>query len=70
VSIDAVRVQNFQVRRRSLGSFSSSLGAKVCSGKFDQELKVITRTTRGFSEQDVIPVRFVPMTGKAGEESR
>jgi protein-L-isoaspartate(D-aspartate) O-methyltransferase len=39
-------------------------------GKSDQELKVITRTTSGFSERDVIPVRFVPMTGKAGEPSR
>jgi protein-L-isoaspartate(D-aspartate) O-methyltransferase len=39
-------------------------------GKSDQELKVITRTTGGFSERDVIPVRFVPMTGKAGEQSR
>jgi protein-L-isoaspartate(D-aspartate) O-methyltransferase len=39
-------------------------------GKYDQELKVITRTTRGFSEKSVIPVRFVPMTGKAGEEGR
>ena len=39
-------------------------------GKSDQKLKVITRTTRGFSERDMIPVRFVPMTGKAGEQSR
>jgi protein-L-isoaspartate(D-aspartate) O-methyltransferase len=34
-------------------------------GKVDQELEVITRTAVGFSERSVIPVRFVPMTGKA-----
>jgi len=36
-------------------------------GTSDQELKVITRTAAGFSERNVIPVRFVPMTGKADE---
>ena len=36
-------------------------------GKVDQELEVITRTAVGFSERNVIPVRFVPMTGKADE---
>jgi len=36
-------------------------------GRFDQELEVITRTAVGFSEKSVIPVRFVPMTGKADE---
>ena len=36
-------------------------------GKVDQELEVITRTAVGFSEESVIPVRFVPMTGKADE---
>jgi len=39
-------------------------------GKVDQELEVITRTAVGFSERNVIPVRFVPMTGKARAESR
>jgi protein-L-isoaspartate(D-aspartate) O-methyltransferase len=39
-------------------------------GRFDQELEVITRTAVGFSEKSVIPVRFVPMTGKAGAETR
>jgi protein-L-isoaspartate(D-aspartate) O-methyltransferase len=39
-------------------------------GKVDQELKVITRTTHGFFERNVIPVRFVPMTGQAGDQSR
>jgi protein-L-isoaspartate(D-aspartate) O-methyltransferase len=34
-------------------------------GSFYQQLKVYTRTEDGFSEEDVIPVRFVPMTGKA-----
>lgn len=33
-------------------------------GSFYQQLKVITRTPDGFSERDVIPVRFVPMTGE------
>ena len=33
-------------------------------GDFYQELKVITRTTDGFDERSVIPVRFVPMTGE------
>jgi len=39
-------------------------------GKVDQELEIITRTTAGFSEEGVIPVRFVPMTGKAGAETQ
>jgi len=34
-------------------------------GTFDQELRVITRTARGWDERDVIPVVFVPMTGEA-----
>ena len=34
-------------------------------GAFYQHLKVITRTKDGYTERDVIPVRFVPMTGKA-----
>lgn len=33
-------------------------------GSFYQQLKVITRTAEGFEERDVIPVRFVPMTGE------
>ncbi|MFH1177267.1 MAG: protein-L-isoaspartate(D-aspartate) O-methyltransferase [Acidobacteriota bacterium] len=33
-------------------------------GSFYQQLKVITRTPQGYSDRDVIPVRFVPMTGK------
>jgi len=37
-------------------------------GRVDQELEVITRTALGFSERSVIPVRFVPMTGKADEK--
>ena len=45
-------------------------GAKMVIpvGDFYQELKVITRTPDGFDERSVIPVRFVPMTGKAQEE--
>jgi protein-L-isoaspartate(D-aspartate) O-methyltransferase len=34
-------------------------------GSFYQQLKVITRDAQGYSEKDVIPVRFVPMTGEA-----
>ncbi len=32
-----------------------------------QELLLITRTESGFSEQRILPVRFVPMTGEAQE---
>lgn len=34
-------------------------------GTDDQELRLITRTERGFAESNVLPVRFVPMTGQA-----
>jgi protein-L-isoaspartate(D-aspartate) O-methyltransferase len=34
-------------------------------GAFYQQLKVYTRDADGFPEHDVIPVRFVPMTGEA-----
>ncbi|HEX6850555.1 MAG TPA: protein-L-isoaspartate(D-aspartate) O-methyltransferase [Candidatus Polarisedimenticolaceae bacterium] len=34
-------------------------------GVADQELVVVTRTAEGFRRESVIPVRFVPMTGKA-----
>lgn len=33
-------------------------------GAYYQQLKVVTREPQGFSEKDVLPVRFVPMTGK------
>ena len=33
-------------------------------GSFYQQLKVITRNADGLAERDVIPVRFVPMTGE------
>ena len=33
-------------------------------GAFYQQLKVFTRTPQGIEERDVIPVRFVPMTGE------
>ncbi len=33
-----------------------------------QELVVVTRTAEGFSRRELIPVRFVPMTGRAQEE--
>lgn len=36
-------------------------------GRSLQNLLVITRTEEGFREEEVIPVRFVPMTGKAQE---
>jgi protein-L-isoaspartate(D-aspartate) O-methyltransferase len=35
-------------------------------GEAHQELKVITRTSSGFVEKSVTPVRFVPMVGEAG----
>jgi protein-L-isoaspartate(D-aspartate) O-methyltransferase len=34
-------------------------------GRGSQELVVVTRTAEGFKQRDVIPVRFVPMTGEA-----
>jgi protein-L-isoaspartate(D-aspartate) O-methyltransferase len=37
-------------------------------GDWDQELLVVTRTHTGFSRRTEIPVRFVPMTGRAREE--
>ncbi|MCX7894943.1 MAG: protein-L-isoaspartate(D-aspartate) O-methyltransferase [Thermoanaerobaculum sp.] len=33
-------------------------------GSFYQQLKVVTKQPDGFTEQDVIPVRFVPMAGE------
>jgi protein-L-isoaspartate(D-aspartate) O-methyltransferase len=37
-------------------------------GSFYQQLKVITRQAGGYSERDVIPVRFVPMTGEVEKQ--
>jgi protein-L-isoaspartate(D-aspartate) O-methyltransferase len=34
-------------------------------GKHQQELRVIERTKEGFIQRRTIPVRFVPMTGRA-----
>lgn len=34
-------------------------------GEFYQDLAVITRTENGMEQEKIIPVRFVPMTGKA-----
>jgi protein-L-isoaspartate(D-aspartate) O-methyltransferase len=34
-------------------------------GSADQELVVVTKSREGFQRESVIPVRFVPMTGKA-----
>jgi protein-L-isoaspartate(D-aspartate) O-methyltransferase len=34
-------------------------------GTYDQDLLVIVRTAEGWEERNVIPVRFVPMTGEA-----
>jgi protein-L-isoaspartate(D-aspartate) O-methyltransferase len=34
-------------------------------GKYFQSLMVLTRTKEGFREETILPVRFVPMTGKA-----
>jgi protein-L-isoaspartate(D-aspartate) O-methyltransferase len=36
-------------------------------GSAEQELLVVTKTDGGFRRESVIPVRFVPMTGKAQE---
>jgi protein-L-isoaspartate(D-aspartate) O-methyltransferase len=36
-------------------------------GKHYQSLIRVTRTRAGYREESVIPVRFVPMTGKAQE---
>ena len=37
-------------------------------GSSAQELVLVTRTDRGFREERVTPVRFVPMTGEAEDE--
>jgi len=37
-------------------------------GERHQELRVIERTADGFAERSVIPVRFVPMTGRAQQD--
>jgi len=37
-------------------------------GSFFQDLLVYTRTASGFEKRNVIPVRFVPMTGKSQSE--
>lgn len=37
-------------------------------GNAAQTLRVITRTADGFRERSVLPVRFVPMTGRAQDE--
>ncbi len=37
-------------------------------GEDSQSLRVVTRTSSGFQEQIVAPVRFVPMTGRAQQE--
>ena len=34
-------------------------------GEGDQELVVVTRTTKGLERRTLLPVRFVPMTGEA-----
>jgi len=39
-------------------------------GSMFQELKVITKTVGGYEEADIIPVRFVPMTGEAQEGNK
>jgi protein-L-isoaspartate(D-aspartate) O-methyltransferase len=39
-------------------------------GRYFQDLLVYTRTGSGFDKRNVIPVRFVPMTGKGEEGDR
>ena len=38
-------------------------------GKFNQGLLLITRTATGYDRRNVMPVRFVPMTGEAQKKS-
>jgi protein-L-isoaspartate(D-aspartate) O-methyltransferase len=37
-------------------------------GDFYQDLKMITKTEKGIEQENIIPVRFVPMTGEAEEK--
>ena len=37
-------------------------------GDIYQELKVYTKTDEGLETKDIIPVQFVPMTGRAQEK--
>ena len=39
-------------------------------GRYFQDLLVYTRTPNGFEKRNVIPVRFVPMTGRAEDDPR
>ena len=39
-------------------------------GEFNQGLILITRTVKGYERRNVLPVRFVPMTGEAQNKSR
>ena len=39
-------------------------------GDYYQELKLLTKTMDGVEEQNIIPVRFVPMTGEAQEKEQ
>ena len=39
-------------------------------GEFNQGLLLITRTVKGYERRNVMPVRFVPMTGEAQKKSR
>jgi len=38
-------------------------------GSMFQELKLITRTEKGITEKNVVPVKFVPMTGEAQKKN-
>jgi protein-L-isoaspartate(D-aspartate) O-methyltransferase len=39
-------------------------------GKYVQELVIVSKTTSGHTMESVLPVRFVPMTGKIQEEEK
>jgi protein-L-isoaspartate(D-aspartate) O-methyltransferase len=39
-------------------------------GEYFQELKLLTKTEDGVKEKNIIPVRFVPMTGEAQEKKQ
>jgi protein-L-isoaspartate(D-aspartate) O-methyltransferase len=38
-------------------------------GESEQDLVLYTRTKDGFDKETLLPVRFVPMTGKAQEKT-
>ena len=63
---DAIIVTAAPARARAVEAPAQAGGRLVIPvGETIQELVVITRTDKGFTERKVLPVMFVPMTGKA-----